>query len=64
MGTIDQPKPSEPKSPVPDQRPLQPGTTDDGRLNSLPATRTNPQTPEIVKEEIEEPDVLHHHHHR
>lgn len=51
MGTIDQPKPSEPKSPVPDQRPLQPGQTDDGRMNSMPGQRKNPQTPEIVKEE-------------
>jgi hypothetical protein len=63
MGTIDQPKPTEPKSPVPDVRPLQPGSSDDGRMNSAPATRKNPQTPEIVREEIEPVEVPKHHHH-
>ena len=51
MGTIDQPKPTQPGSPVPDQQPIQPGATTDSRLNSAPSTRSNPQTPEIVKEE-------------
>lgn len=51
MGTIDQPKPTQPGSPVPDQQPMQPGATTDSRLNSASSTRSNPQTPEIVKEE-------------
>lgn len=51
MGTIDQPKPSEPGSPVPDQQPLQPGGTVDSRANSFSAERKNPQTPEITREE-------------
>jgi hypothetical protein len=51
MGTIDQPTPTHPGSTVPDQQPLQPGGTTESRLNSMPSTRKNPQTPEIVKEE-------------
>jgi hypothetical protein len=54
MGIIDQPKPTSPGSPIADQQPLQPGSTTESRLNSLPSTRINPQTPEIVKEEIGE----------
>ena len=56
MGTIDQPKPSQPGSPVPDQQPI-PGIPD-SRLNSASSTRSNPQTPEIVKEE--NPDAEEH----
>ena len=51
MGTIDQPKPSEPGSHVPDQQPLQPGGTTESRANAFSSQRNNPQTPEIVKEE-------------
>jgi hypothetical protein len=61
MGTVDQPKPTEPKSPVGGQPPLQPGQTDSGLVNRLEPTRKNPQTPEIVKEEFEEPEIPHHH---
>ena len=59
MGTIDQPKPTQPGSPVPDQQPLQPGATTESRLNSSPSTRKNPQSPEIVKEEIGEDEDTH-----
>lgn len=44
MGTIDQPKPTQPKSPQPDQQPLQPGGT-----QANPA-RPNIQTPDTQKE--------------
>lgn len=53
MGTIHQPKPSEPKSPSPDQRPLQPGGVD-ASTNAAPATRVNPQAPEILRDELDE----------
>lgn len=52
MAIIDQPKPSQPGSPVSEQQPLQPGGTTESKLNSLPSSRVNPQTPEIVKDEI------------
>lgn len=52
MAIIDQPKPSEPKSPQPEVRPLQPGQTDDGRVNSPdPSRATNLQTPDNDGEE-------------
>jgi hypothetical protein len=60
MGIVHQPKPSEPKAPVPGQQPLQPGAVNT-TVDSIPATRKNPQTPEIVKEELEEVEVLRHH---
>ncbi len=56
MGTIDQPKPSAPGSPVADQQPLQPGGTTESEPNTFSAQRNNPQTPEIVKEENPESD--------
>ena len=62
MGTIDQPKPSEPKSPVADQSPLQPGGVVESGVNEFSATRKNPQTPEIVKEEIGEDEDTHRRH--
>ena len=46
MGTIDQPKPSEPKSPQPDQQPLQPGDLPVSRSNSADPKRVNHQTPD------------------
>ena len=60
MATIDQPTPSHPGSPVPDQQPLQPGGVVDSKLNSMPSERSNPQTPEIVKEESRENDEVRH----
>ena len=60
MAIIDQPKPSQPGSPVPDQNPLQPGGVQDSRLNSMPSERSNPQTPEIVKEESGENEEVRH----
>ncbi len=54
MGIIDQPKPTEPKSPQPDRRPLAPGQTDDGRMDSASTQRPNPQTPDAHGEEHDE----------
>ena len=51
MGTIDQPKPSEPKSPQPDQQPLNPGAPRSGS-NSTNQERTNIQTPDDQSEKI------------
>jgi hypothetical protein len=60
MAIIDQPKPSQPGSPVSEQQPLQPGGTPESKLNSLPSSRVNPQTPEIVKDEIGENEEVRH----
>ena len=46
MATIDQPTPSNPKSPQPDQQPLQPGNVEKSRSNSADPTRANHQTPD------------------
>jgi hypothetical protein len=46
MGTIDQPTPSNPKSPQPDQQPLQPGGPKVSRSSSADPTRPNHQTPD------------------
>ena len=44
MGTINQPKPSDPKSPQPDAPPLQPGQPQDSRSTSGDPKRVNQQT--------------------
>jgi len=46
MATINQPTPSSPKSPQPDQQPLQPGQSPVSRSNSAGPTRPNHQTPD------------------
>jgi hypothetical protein len=46
MATIDQPTPSNPKSPQPDQQPLQPGGPPSSRSNSADPKRPNFQTPD------------------
>jgi hypothetical protein len=46
MGTINQPTPSNPKSPQPDQQPLQPGGPEVSRSNSADPARPNHQTPD------------------
>lgn len=46
MGTINQPTPSNPKSPQPDQQPLQPGGPQVSRQGSANPQRPNPQTPD------------------
>ena len=46
MGTIDQPKPTEPKAPQPEQRPLQPGQRDTGSPKDA-----SPQRPNLRDEE-------------
>ena len=50
MGTIDQPKPSQPKSPQPDQQPLQPGGPTASRSNTADPKRPNVQTPDTQRE--------------
>jgi hypothetical protein len=45
MGTIDQPKPSEPKSNQPEQRPLQPGQTSVGETRETTPWRKNRRHP-------------------
>ena len=52
MATIDQPKPSEPKSPQPDQQPLQPGGPAPSRQGSADPQRSNPQTPDSQQDKI------------
>jgi hypothetical protein len=52
MATIDQPKPSEPKSPQQQQRPLQPGQTDSGSPDDATPSRPNFQTPDSQKDKI------------
>ena len=59
MGTVDQPKPSEPKSPVPDQQPLHPGGMVQSG-NEFIAERSNPQTPEVTRDESGEEEHRHH----
>ena len=56
MGTIDGPKPTEPKEPIRGQRPLQPGQTDDGAINEPKPSEPFPQNPSIQKEEYEDID--------
>jgi hypothetical protein len=51
MGTINQPKPSEPKGIQPEQRPLQPGETESGSAHDASPERVNYQTPETTKGE-------------
>ena len=46
MGTIDQPTPSNPKSPQPDTPPLQPGGVERSRGNTADPARVNYQTPD------------------
>lgn len=46
MGTINQPTPSNPKSPQPDQQPLHPGGPQVSRSNSADPQRVNHQTPD------------------
>ena len=50
MATINQPTPSNPKSPQPDQQPLQPGGPSVSRDTSANPTRPNFQTPDSQKE--------------
>jgi hypothetical protein len=46
MGTINQPTPSNPKSPQPDPQPLQPGGPQESRSNAGDPQRPNYQTPD------------------
>lgn len=46
MGTINQPKPSEPKSPQPSSPPLQPGGPTISHDNTSDSQRPNYQTPD------------------
>lgn len=50
MGIINQPKPSEPKSPQPDQQPLHPGGPQESRSNAADPSRVNHQTPDTQHE--------------
>ena len=50
MGTINQPKPSEPKSPQADTPPLQPGGPKISRDNTADPARVNHQTPDGQKD--------------
>jgi hypothetical protein len=46
MATINQPTPSNPKSPQPDQQPVQPGGPTVSRSNTADPQRANHQTPD------------------
>ncbi|HYH06564.1 MAG TPA: hypothetical protein VEK11_05810 [Thermoanaerobaculia bacterium] len=52
MGTINQPTPSNPKSPQPDQQPLQPGNTKVSNDNQVDPTHPNHQTPDSQKDKF------------
>jgi hypothetical protein len=52
MGTIHQPTPSNPKSPQPDQAPLQPGGPQTSRDNAADPNRPNFQTPDKSEDDI------------
>lgn len=52
MGTIDQPTPSNLKSPQPDQQPLQPGGVENSRSNSADEKRPNHQTPDSQRDKF------------
>lgn len=52
MGTINQPTPSNPKSPQADQQPLQPGNVERSRSNSADSSRPNYQTPDSQHEKF------------
>ncbi len=54
MATIDQPKPSEPKSPQPEQPPLQPGGPPASRSGAANPDRPNIQTPDSQRDKIRE----------
>lgn len=45
MGIVNQPKPTEPKGPVGDQQPLQPGHTPAGKINEPTPLQPNPKRP-------------------
>lgn len=52
MATIDQPTPSNPKSPQPDQPPLQPGGPQTSRNNAGDPKRPNYQTPDSQHDKL------------
>ena len=52
MATINQPTPSNPKSPQPDQQPLQPGGPRVSNTNAAEVTRPNIQTPDSQKDKV------------
>ena len=52
MSTINQPKPSQPKAPQPDQQPLNPGATDSRANSSADPRRPNVQTPDDQSDRI------------
>ena len=56
MGTIDQPKPSQPKSPSGDQQPLQPGGLVDSSTRSVTSTRVAPEATDALRDELDDVD--------
>ena len=52
MATINQPTPSNPKSPQPDTPPLQPGGTQTSRSTTADPQRPNHQTPDSQKDKV------------
>ncbi|MEA2490631.1 MAG: hypothetical protein QOH21_2423 [Acidobacteriota bacterium] len=52
MATIDIPTPSNPKSPQPDQQPLQPGGPQESHNNSANPQRPNFQSPDTQHEKF------------
>ena len=53
MGTVNQPKPTTPKSPESAQRPLQPGQTTASSPDQMTPQQVNPQMPEPQAERTE-----------
>ena len=54
MGTINQPKPTEPGSIRPEQRPLEPGQTTSASPHHESPERVNPQSPDTEDERNDE----------
>jgi hypothetical protein len=52
MATIDQPTPSNPKSPQPDTPPLEPGGPQISRSNTADPKRPNYQTPDSQHDKV------------
>jgi hypothetical protein len=59
MGIVNQPKPTEPHSPVPDVHPLQPGVVH-SETNIESATRIRSEAPEDLRHESENIGELEH----
>lgn len=56
MGTIDQPKPTEPKATSTDPQPLQPGGQATSNRSASPSTRVMPEADDALRSESDRVD--------